>query len=186
MKIISDLIELLKSFELLKYSSKVAFIVMVTCCILLALPESWVPFDINVLRVLLVFSVAVIISFFAQGFFRYLKKKYESYQVWRGYEKIISYLSNKEKNFLKEKYSQDEHSLMIDLTNPMHIRLKTLQIISLGIGLSATYYRNVFPGIIQPWVFELMKKKPKLFETKPISNKEEKSDSFSPCEGFLE
>lgn len=71
------------------------------------------------------------------------------------------------------------------MTNLTYRNLKNLGIISIDSELNVLQGTKMFASI-EPWVIDLVQKKPMLFETKPISNKEEKSDSFSPCEGFLE
>lgn len=134
MKIISDLIELLKNMELFKNLSKVAYIVIISCSIFLFFLKSWFPFNTSILRILWVVSLAIIILY---------------------------------------------------LTDLMHSHLQTLEIISIDSRLNVLQGTKMI-AFIEPWVIDLVQKKPKLFETKSISNKGEKTDSFSLYKGFLE
>ena len=93
----------------------------------------------------------------------FIKKKYEIYKTWSLYKSIILGLSNKEKIFLKEKYSKNETTLMIDWQNPIHKHLQTLGIISMNAGTSVGN-PNAIPGFLQPWVFEVIKKNPKIID----------------------
>lgn len=194
---VDKLLDFLKSLEFLKNPLSVVFSLGVTCFAILYLPESYFPFDINTFRkqygiwlfFILAFSGAIfgyyIIYYPSKMFFSYFKRKYETHEKWKICEEIINSLSDKEKNFLREKYNQNDPTLTIDLNNRMHKHLQTAEIISQNIGLSPLQGTKI-AGFIQPWVFELIKKKPMLFETKSISNKGEKTDSFPPYKGFLE
>ncbi len=190
---VDRLLDFLKSFEILKNPLSVIFSLGATCYTILYLPESYFPFDINIFRkqygIWLFFALAFIIFYIiyciSKMVFSYFKRKFETHKKWRICEKIINNLSDKEKNFLREKYNQSDPTLTIDLNNRMHKHLQTAEIISQNVGLSPLKGTKI-AGFIQPWVFELIKKKPKLFETKSISNKGEKTDSFSPYKSFLE
>lgn len=191
------LLDFLKSLEFLKKSLSVVFSLGVTCWTILYLPESYFPFDINTFReqygirlfFILAFSGAIfvyyIIYYPSKMFFSYSKRKYETHKKWKIYEKIINSLSDEEKILLREKYNQNDPTLTIDLNNRMHKHLQTVEIISQNVGLSPLQGTKI-AGFIQPWIFELIKKKPKLFEIKSISNKGKKSDSFLLYKGFLE
>lgn len=160
--------DLLKFFEL---SARTAFAVLVACILLLFFPAQHLPFDIGWLRkehgiwifVLMVISISVISSYILKWICDFIKKKYEIYKTWSLYKSIISGLSDKEKIFLKEKYSKNETTLMIDWQSPIHKHLQTLGIISMNAGTSVGN-PNALPGFIQPWVFETIKKNPKIID----------------------
>lgn len=170
MKIISDLIELLKNMELFKNLSKVACIVIISCSIFLFFLKSWFPFNTSILRILWVVSLAIIILYLTERFIIFLKRKYEASRKWKFCEKMINYLSDDEKSFLKEKCNQKKYTFNIDLTDLMHSHLQTLEIISIDSRLNVLHGTKMI-AFIEPWVIDLVQKKPKLFETKSISNK---------------
>lgn len=109
MKIISDLIELLKNVELLKNLSKIAFIVIISCSIFLFFLKSWFPFNISILRIAWVVSLAILI----EQFIVFLKRKYEARRKCKSYEKTIIDLSDNDKSFLKKIYNQKSIHLVL-------------------------------------------------------------------------
>lgn len=184
----------MKCFGLLKKPLNTTLPFGITCYLLLYLPETWIPFDINTFRkqygiwlfLMLVFSIAIIFSFVTQRLFRVLKEKYKIYRIHCGYKEIIDCLSEEEKRFLIEQYNHNDPTICIALSNPMHMHLKTLKIISLAHNGIAYGGYPIFPGYINSWVFKLIKKNPKLFETKPVTVKTEKSNTDSCYREFLE
>lgn len=160
--------DLLKFFEI---SARTAFAVLVACMLLLFFPANYLPFDIEGLRkecgiwifVIMVIAISVISSYCLKWLCGIIKKKYEKQKTWGLYKTTITTLSNKEKVFLKEKYNKGENTLMIDLQSPMHKHLQTLGIISMNAGTSVGN-PNAFPGFIQPWVFEMIEKNPRIID----------------------
>ena len=149
--------------KLLGISARVAGAITIACVFLLFFPASILPFDIIEHRVtygfwlfiFLVVSFAICISHIIRWFIDKVRNKIETRKMWDSYRYILENLSRDEKDFLKEYYEKRETAIYINLTNPVHTKLRTFQVISIATGTSFGTMHKV-PGFIQPWVFDLI------------------------------
>lgn len=163
--------------NILNISARICGAVLIVCIFLLFFPVNWLPFAITLFReqyglwifIVLVISAALLLSYIIKWIIDKLKKTFEKKQMWATYKYILKNLSDAEKEFLKAQYKKRETAIIMDLSNPMIKHMETLKVLSLSSGTIMSR-APLFPGFIQPWVFELIDKNPKYIET------EDKSD----------
>lgn len=159
--------------KLLEISARTAGAVSVACAILLFFPETLLPFDIADFRnnngiwifIVLVVSISILFSYLIKWLINWIKQKIDKHRTWDTYKYILKNLSDGEKAFLKEHYNKRETAIIIDLRNPIHKKLETFKVISRVAGASLGTISGV-PGFIQPWVFEIIDKRPDYLEIK--------------------
>jgi len=153
--------------KVLEVSARPAGAIFIASALILFFPASLLPFDFVDFRanyglwifIVLVVSFAILVSYLMTWIGSSIKSKYDTYLVWKTYRQILSKLSNKEKSFLNGYYGANESAIYVDMLNPIHRRLLSINVISIPTGLNIGGPNNM-PGFIQPWVITLLDKNP--------------------------
>lgn len=159
--------------KVLTLSARILVAVCLTCLFLLFFPERMLPFDISSFRqenglwifVVFISSASLLVSYLGKWLLEFAKDKITTRKLWVTYKAILRNLSNQEKMFLKDYYKKNETFININLSNPMHKKLQTFNVIAMTAGTNAGSLTSM-PAFIQPWVFEIIKRNPSILEIK--------------------
>ncbi len=148
-------------------SSRVAFALCLLCGFLLWFPMYILPFGIQKFRenyglalfLVFAFSVAIIISYIIWWLISKISKKYRQHKKKSKMNDILKNLDPQDKSYLYSFIKKGQTSVYMDMTNPVHIKLKAYGVIQLPVGANLGML-STFAGFISPMAVEILKKHP--------------------------
>ncbi len=153
--------------KFLEMSSRVAFALCLLCGFLLWVPSHILPFDIMnfrknyglVLFLVFAFSLAIIVSYVVWWLLSIISKKYKRHKRKCKMNDILKNLDPQDKSYLNQYLKKGQTSVYMDMTNPVHIKLKSYGVIQLPSGTNLGIL-TTFSGFISPMAVEILNKHP--------------------------